>query len=275
MPDRRGHGFWPFDDVSEPHVTPEMVHAYFCEHHALSSEQTALPEVLVATFQRTAYDRLCERTSAVDPLPDLLRGGSGTVGDLGVGEWHGQPIAVTRITVGAPAAALRLESVIARGVRVVLVVGSAGSLQPALPLGSLVVVEAAEREDGTSHHYLPAGEVVAADLVLSDLLEREAQALGASPVRGRAWTIDAPYRETVGALERHRSAGVAVVEMEAAAIFAVAQVRGIRAGLIVAVSDELFDRWNPGFGHPTYLSALERATDVVLAAAAAIEPGNE
>lgn len=130
-------------------------------------------------------------------------------------------------------------------------------------------MEAAEREDGTSHHYLPAGEIVAADLALSALLEREARALGTSPVRGRAWTIDAPYRETVGALERHRAAGVAVVEMEAAAIFAVARVRGVRAGLIVAVSDELFDRWNPGFGHPAYLTALERATDVVLAAAAA------
>jgi uridine phosphorylase len=269
MPDRQVHGFWPFDDVSEPHVTPDMVHAYFCEHHGLSPEQTALPAVLVATFQRAAYDRLCEQTGAAEPVPNRLRGGSGHAGELGVGEWRGRPIAVTRITVGAPAAALRLESVIARGVRAVLVVGSAGSLQPALPLGSLVVVEGAEREDGTSHHYLPAGEIVAADPALSDLLEREARALGASPVRGRAWTIDAPYRETVGALERHRAAGVAVVEMEAAAIFAVAQVRGIRAGLIVAVSDELFDRWNPGFGHPTYLSALERATDVVLAAAAA------
>jgi uridine phosphorylase len=270
MPDQRIHGFWPFDGSTDPHVTPERVHAYFCEHHGVTPEQIALPAVLVATFQRAAYDRLCERTGAVDPLLGLQRGGMGSVGDLGVGEWHGRPIAVTRITVGAPAAALRLEGVIARGVRTVLVVGSAGSLQPMLPLGSLVVIESAEREDGTSHHYLPAGEIVAADPTLSDLLEREARALGASPVRGRAWTIDAPYRETVGALQRHREAGVAVVEMEAAAIFAVARVRGIRAGLIVAVSDELFDRWNPGFGHLTYLTALERATDIALAAAATL-----
>jgi purine-nucleoside phosphorylase len=33
---------------------------------------------------------------------------------------------------------------------------------------------------------------------------------------------------------------VSIFEMEAAAIFAVARVRGVRAALIVTVSDELF-----------------------------------
>jgi hypothetical protein len=37
------------------------------------------------------------------------------------------------------------------------------------------------------------------------------------PIRWRAWTIDAPFRETVAAIRRHREAGVLVVEMEAAA----------------------------------------------------------
>ncbi|HET8629409.1 MAG TPA: hypothetical protein VFL91_18475, partial [Thermomicrobiales bacterium] len=142
-------------------------------------------------------------------------------------------------------------------------------LQPGLPIGSTVVVEGAEREDGTSHHYLPAGEVVAADPEISALLERCAAARGASPVRGRAWTIDAPYRETVGAIARHRAAGVAVVEMEAAAIFAVARVRGARAGLLVAVSDELYgERWHVGFEHDAYLTALLRAADAAVDAAA-------
>jgi nucleoside phosphorylase len=243
---------------------------YFCEQHALLPEQVTLPPVLVATFQNGAYARLRQQTGAVDPMAGAqLRSGSGTVGDLGVGTWQGRPIAVARITVGAPAAALRLETAIARGVRTVLVVGSAGSLRPELPLGSLVVVESAEREDGTSHHYLPAQEVVAADSGLCDLLEGEARRRGLAVTRGRSWTIDAPFRETIGALRRHREAGVSVVEMEAAAIFAVARVRGVRAALLVAVSDELFDAWNPGFGQPAYLNALDHAADVILAVAAA------
>jgi uridine phosphorylase len=143
-------------------------------------------------------------------------------------------------------------------------------LQRHLPIGSTVLVEGAEREDGTSHHYLPMGEVVAADAELAARLERSLVARGAQPVRGRTWTIDAPYRETVGGVRRHREAGVLVVEMEAAAIFAVARVRGIRAALAVAVSDELFDAWNPGFGHADYLAALLRAADAAMDAAAVL-----
>jgi uridine phosphorylase len=136
-----------------------------------------------------------------------------------------------------------------------------------LPLGSTVVVTAAEREDGTSHHYLPAEEVVRADAAVVEALASAAQQLGATPARGRAWTIDAPFRETAAAIARHRAAGVAVVEMEAAAIFAVAQVRGARAGLLVVVSDELFHPWNPGFHLPGNVDALSRAADATLVAA--------
>ena len=92
-------------------------------------------------------------------------------------------------------------------------------------------------------------------------------------MRGRSWTIDAPYRETVGAIRRHREAGVSVVEMEAAAIFAVARVRGVRAALIVTVSDELFgDEWNVGFGHDAYLDSLARAADAAMDAAQRFSP---
>ena len=59
--------------------------------------------------------------------------------------------------------------------------------------------------------------------------------------------------------------------MEAAAIFAVARVRGARAGLIVAVSDELFGHeWKAAFKHPTYMEALLRAADVAVDVAASL-----
>jgi uridine phosphorylase len=265
---------WPFE-TSEPYVTPAHVVELQRQRLGLSPEAFALPPTLVATFQRLAYERLLQRAGlGGDSAQAPGSGGNGSLGERAVGEVDGVPVALARITVGAPAAALVLEQAIARGVRHVLVVGSAGSLQPHLPLGSTVVVEGAEREDGTSHHYLPAGEVVAADPLLTALLEACAAARGAAPVRGRAWTIDAPYRETTGGIQRHREAGVAVVEMEAAAIFAVARVRGVRAGLMVAVSDELFDHtWNAGFDRDDYLAALERAADAAIDAAARLGGG--
>jgi nucleoside phosphorylase len=258
---------WPFE-TSEPHVTPEIFLEHFCAREGLTREQVALPRVAVATFQGGSFARLVERTGAEPPrqLSASAAAGSALGSSFRVGWTPGSraPVAVARLPVGAPATALTLEIAIARGVRDVLVCGSAGSLQPDLPLGSIVVVEAAEREDGTSHHYLRAGEPTAADPDLTSALASALAQLRASPTRGRAWTIDAPFRETVGAIRRHRDAGVAVVEMEAAAIFAVAQVRAARAALVIAVSDELFHPWNPGFHLPVYHDALLLAADAVL-----------
>jgi uridine phosphorylase len=259
---------WPFD-TSAPYVVAEHAAEAQRRSAGLTPEEWALPATLVATFQREAYARLAAR-AGVDPQSAAsARLPGGVTAAQAIGRVDGIPVVIARITVGAPAAALLMEVAIARGVRRMLAVGSAGSLQPDLPLGAAVVVTGAEREDGTSHHYLPAGEVVVADPDLTALLASCATRRGLAPVRGRAWTIDAPYRETTGAILRHRTAGVAVVEMEAAAMFAVARVRGVRAGLIVAVSDELFgQRWHAGFSHATYLDALLRAADVTMDAAA-------
>ncbi len=228
---------WPFE-TSEPFVTPQHAVEFTRRRLGVPPEEWALPPTLVATFQSEAYERLLERAGEKagkvnrTHVTGLVSSAVGAVGPA--------PVVVAKFSFGAPATAVALEQLIARGVRNVLVVGSAGSLQPHLPLGSTVLVEGAEREDGTSHHYLRAGEVVCADPEVTALLEECARAREVEAIRGRSWTIDAPYRETVGAIRRHREAGVSVVEMEAAAIFAVARVREVRAGLIVVVSDELF-----------------------------------
>ena len=249
---------WPFDTSAEL-VTPQHVARLQRERRGLSEEEDRSPPFLLATFQWAAYDRLLQRAGAEHVTAH--HGGSGGIGDRTAGAVDGTPVAIARISIGAPAAAIVLELAIARGARQVLVVGSAGSLQQNLPIGSTVIVDGAEREDGTSHHYLPVGEVVRADPELTARFEGALIARGATPVRGRSWTIDAPYRETTGAIARHRAAGVLVAEMEAAAIFAVAKVRGARAALAVAVSDELFDEWHPGFDHEDYMRALVRAAD--------------
>lgn len=253
---------WPFDPT-EPHVTPERFLEYYCQREGVTREQLRLPATLVATFQRGSFARFVEQTGAKFPLDvEVGPGSAGLGGGFLVGKTPrtGQDIAVARLSAGA----LAVEIAIARGVREILVCGSAGSLQPHIPLASTVIVTAAEREDGTSHHYLPVGEPALADPDLSTALEKAVRELGASPVVDRSWTIDALFRETAGAIERHRAAGVAVVEMEAAAIFAVAQVRGVRAGLVVAVSDEMFHPWNPGFHLPEYVTALTRAADATI-----------
>jgi len=261
---------WNYDP-SEPHLTPERFFEHYCQREGLTPEQARLPEVLVATFQGAAAQRLIERTNAGDPhdINHTVRGGHGIGNRMLVGRTPGEetPVAVTRLPVGAPATALILETAFCRGVRTVLVCGSAGSLLDTLPLGSVVVVSRAEREDGTSHHYLPGDQTTEADPGLVTALHQAATRRALAPSIGRTWTTDAPFRETAGAIARHRSNGVAVVDMEASALFAVARVRGGRAGLIVTISDELFLPWNPGFHLPIYRDALVQTADAVLDAA--------
>ena len=208
---------WQFDP-SAPLVTLDQNADYVRLRRGLSEAQWRLPSTLVATFQQVSWTRVTDGASRCAEIMPVA------------GEVDGVPVAAVRMMIGAPAAALTLEAAIARGIRDILVVGSAGSLRKDLPIGSAVLVTGAEREDGTSHHYLPAGEVVDADLGLTDQLEASAVTLELHPVRGRAWTIEALFRETVAAIRRHRETGVLVVEMEAAAMFAVARVRGARAG---------------------------------------------
>lgn len=260
---------WPFDP-STPHVTPEQNAEYLRVRLGLDVAQWTLPATLVATFQRESWRRLADRCG----LPGARDRGAEIIALSGRAD--GVPVAAARMMVGAPAAALTMEMAIARGVRNVLVVGSAGSLRDDLPVGSAVLVTGAEREDGTSHHYLPAGEVVSADAELGDALAATAEAGGLAPVRGRAWTIDAPFRETVAGIRRHRDGGVAVVEMEAAAMFAVARVRGVRAALLVSISDELgHPEWRPGFHDQRYVTTLVAAADAVVdcAVVLAAHPG--
>src|SRR5207237_358708 len=127
----------------------------------------ALPPTLLATFQTGPLAALQELTAAkrfsiVERYPRLEEGIAGTGKILGGMTPGGRSVGVGLLPIGAPAAVLYLELTIARGVRNVFVCGSAGSLQPHIPIGSVVVVTGAEREDGTSHHYLPAGDVVGA-----------------------------------------------------------------------------------------------------------------
>ena len=80
-------------------------------------------------------------------------------------------------------------------------------------------------------------------------MDRRLTERGAAFRRGATWTIDTPYRETVEEVRHYRREGVLTVEMEAAALFAVAAVRGVEAASVFVLSDLLGEtEWTPEFG---------------------------
>ena len=177
------------------------------------------------------------------------------------GSYHALPdtdggvILVGNFGIGAPVAAVVAETLIACGVREIISLGTAGGLQPDLSPGEIISVHGAVRDDGTSQHYLKPDVLVGPDDALTRRLEG---ALGnAMSARGSVWTTDAPFRETIIELETHRDAGILAVEMEAAALMAVCEVRGAAFATSVCISDILSEEgWEALFSETEVREAL-------------------
>ena len=106
-----------------------------------------------------------------------------------------------------------------------------GLLREARRLGPrpyFVLVERALRDEGTSYHYRPAEDYASADAGLLARLSGPIADCGPDVHRGATWTTDAPFRETVDVIERGSALGLAAIEMESAALYALAAARGLR-----------------------------------------------
>ncbi|GHG05811.1 nucleoside phosphorylase [Streptomyces filamentosus] len=187
-------------------------------------------------------------------------------GNLRLLERRGRRLAVCGgFGLGAPAAALVLEQLIALGIRRVVTVGTAASLHASLAPGSLVVCTRALRDDGLSHHYLPPAPYAEPSPELTRHLTGALAARGADTRQGSGWTTSAIYRETAPEVARYGALGALTADMEAAGVFAVAEHRGIDAAAVLAIADSLADR-RPRRDHPRTETTLHTAVEAALAA---------
>jgi len=168
--------------------------------------------------------------------------------------------------IGAPVVAAILEELIALGVKKFISIGTAGTLQKNLKIGDLIVCEKAIRDEGTSHHYLKASKYAYASKKMTERIKKSLDNLGQKYFLGTSWTIDAPYRETVAEAKQYQKEGVATVEMEASALFAVAKYRKVEMGAIFTVSDSLAElQWSPNFGSKKTKGGLKNLYKAALA----------
>ncbi|HET9051796.1 MAG TPA: nucleoside phosphorylase [Candidatus Dormibacteraeota bacterium] len=162
------------------------------------------------------------------------------------GALGGVPVSVTSTGIGGPSAAIAVEELCDLGAHTLLRVGTCGAMQPFLRIGDLVIPQAAVRDEGTSHQYVPGGWPAVAHLEVVDALRAAARASGAGWHAGVVQSKDGFYSEmepermpAAAALLAHREActriGVLASEMECAAVFTVAATRRVRAGAVLAV----------------------------------------
>ena len=143
------------------------------------------------------------------------------------------------------------------------------TLQKNITIGGLMVCEKAIRDEGTSHHYLKHSKYAYASKDMTNKIKKSLDKFKQKYFIGTSWTIDAPYRETVAEAKQYQKEGVATVEMEASALFAVAQYRNVELGAIFTISDSLAElEWKPKFHFKKTKQGLEIlykvAVDVLL-----------
>jgi uridine phosphorylase len=154
-----------------------------------------------------------------------LWGYSGTAAD-------GELLTIQATGMGGPSAAIVLEELVDLGVQRAVRIGTCGALDPSLALGALVTAEEIVCADGASRA-LGADERERCDAVLTT-------ALAAHSARtGLIVSTDLFYDPDPARQEAWRAAGALAVEMEAAALAAVARLRGVAFGCLLAVSDLL------------------------------------
>ena len=160
-----------------------------------------------------------------------------------IGSYRGRDVTVTSTGMGCPSTAIAVEELARVGVTSFIRVGSTGALQPGLNPGDLVISQGSFRNDGTTAAYVPAGYPAVPDLELTLALERHARVHGPkhdlAVHAGLNVTDDAFYAESPAWTEQMSGLGLLNVEMESSALFVVARQRGLRAGMICAVSSNL------------------------------------
>ncbi len=150
--------------------------------------------------------------------------------------------------IGAPQASVFMEELIGLGGRRFINIGTAGGLQDE----GIYLCNKAVRDEGTSYHYIPHGHFAYPDRGLTKKLGQSIKEQGLNYQEAPTWTIDAPYRETKAEIKRYKKQGIATVEMEAAALFAVATVRKVKIASAFSVSDVLGEKWEPKFHERQY-----------------------
>ncbi len=127
--------------------------------------------------------------------------------------------------VGAPFAVLVAEELFASGCELIISITSAGQIVPLGQPPYVVLIEAALRDEGTSYHYLPPSPYATLHQLLKEIIEAGWDHTRVPLYTGVSWTTDAPFRETEAMIEWCREQGILTVEMEAAALYALAEAR--------------------------------------------------
>ena len=168
----------------------------------------------------------------------------------------GTKITICSHGVGGPGAAVCFEELIQYGAKVIIRLGTCGSLQPRrIAQGDIAISTAAIREDGVTQFLVAPAFPAVADMDVTMALRQVAEELDytdGNVFTGLTYTnacfFPGPLKSE--GLKLSADSGALTVEMETSCLFTIASIRGIRAGAVAAVDGSPFE-WDSGNYDPT------------------------
>jgi DeoD family purine-nucleoside phosphorylase len=186
------------------------------------------------------------------------------------GEFEGRPVSVQATGMGCPSAAIVMEELFQLGVKRFLRVGTCGGLQPDLALGDLIVAISAVPADATAQHLVgDEPHAPTSDWELVHAAVHFAKEAGQPLRAGPIVSSDLFYNPDGEKYARWSSRGVLAVEMEAAVLFTLGALRGVRAGCLLTVSDVVVEGEFKRITDDELRAAVDRMTRIALATATA------
>lgn len=204
--------------------------------HNMVEKIENIPEVGIACFSRTLFDKLVDGAKCVEIARLKNTNGDNIIYEM---EYNDKRFVLFMMPVGAPAAVNDLEDIHAMGVKKFIIFGNCGVLDKDIEDCSVIIPNEAIRDEGVSYHYIEESDTIKVNkkyvLEFKEVLDR----LGYSYTEGMTWTNDAFYRETREKINDRVAMGAKCVEMECSALQAVADFRGFDLFMFFYAGDNL------------------------------------
>lgn len=180
------------------------------------------PKIGVTCFSKNLFDQLISKFDSEEIA--LSSNGNGKLPIYKI-NYEGKDIALFMSRVGASACVTQYEELFAMGLEKMVVFGTCGVLEKSIDDLAIIIPNAAIRDEGTSYHYLKSAREIEVNPKYQKEFINLLKKHNYSYVTGKAWTTDAPYRETRNKVLKRKEEGCLCVDMECSAITALAQFR--------------------------------------------------
>lgn len=243
--------------------TPRMYVDYFAATRDITVDSIGVAPIVILSWGQKVIASLAQ-TLVAKRSPNWFYDDDHIVYPLYSAAIGSRTVSLVQCPEGASATVMMMEELIACGATTFISLGWAGSLQSAVPVGTLLIPTECISEEGTSGHYMSSDVTLRPDPNLVRALLDAAQAAGVRAITGIQWTTDAPYRETVEKIADYRHKRVLGVDMETSAMYALGLFRKVRVCNMLVVSDELWGEWRPAFREPELRLFTQAAEGIVV-----------